>query len=304
MPDLAVVVVNYRTPDLVSECLQSVESSACAEIVLVDNASGDGSVQALRARHPEATLVERAANAGFAAGVNAGFAATTAPLVAVLNPDVRLRPGALEALAGHLAANPEVAIAAPRLLYPDGSVQPSAYRRFPGLATFFAELALPVGWVLTRLPALDPYRVPPSRWRSGARVAHVTGAALAIRRAAYDAAGPLDEGFFLYLEETEFQQRVREAGFAIELVPAAEAVHLVRGGGAAALAPSPHFLVSARRYLRLRGRSEATTEAVIVAALGLSRLAARAESVVLAPERRTGGARAAAYDALWRARRA
>ncbi len=303
MQNLAVVIVNFRTPDLVSECLEAAAPSGPSEVVVVDNASGDGSAQALRERHSKATIVERSANDGFAAGVNSGFAATTAPVVAVLNPDVRMRSGALQALTEHLTEHPAAGIAAPRLVYPDGTLQPSAYRRFPGLATFFMELALPLGWVLQRLPALDPYRVPPSRWRRGERVAHVTGAALAIRRVAYDAAGPLDEGFFLYLEETEWQQRVRAAGFTVELVPDAEAVHLVRGGGEAALAPSPHFLVSLRRYLRLRGRPAAATEAVIAGGLGLSRLAARAEDLVLPPERRTGGARAAAYDALWRAGR-
>jgi GT2 family glycosyltransferase len=164
------------------------------------------------------------------------------------------------------------------------------------------DLCLPLGNVLQRLPGLDPYRVPPERWRPGAPVAHVIGAALAIRRAAYEAAGPLDEGFFLYLEETEWQERVRRAGYRVELVPDAEVVHLVRGGGDEALAPSPHFLASMRRYLRMRGHRERVVDAVIDGSLLLSRVAARAERVVVPADRRTGGARAQAYDDLWRAR--
>jgi hypothetical protein len=163
------------------------------------------------------------------------------------------------------------------------------------------DLCLPIGWILQRLRWLDPYRVPPGGWRDGAEVAHATGAALAIRRVAWQAAGPLDEGFFLYLEETEWQARVRAAGFAVVLVPSAEVVHLVRGGGEA-LAPSPRFLVSMRRYLGLRGYPPRVTEAAIAGSLALSRLAARAEGVVIRPRRRTGGARAAAYNSLWRAR--
>jgi GT2 family glycosyltransferase len=286
---IAVVVVNYRTPELTSRCLSSVRAD---EVVVVDNASGDGSVDYLRERHPEATIVARDGNDGFAAGVNAGFAATRADTVVLLNPDTEPRPDALARLAGHLDANPGCGVAAPRLLYGDGTPQPSAYKRPPNLAILTMELCLPVGWLAEKL-RLDPYRVAPSAWRTGARVAHAIGAALAIRRSAYEAAGPLDEGFFLYLEETEWQERVRRAGYTIELVPEAEVVHLVRGGGDESLAPSPHFLTSMRRYLALRGHRPRTVGAAIDGALLLARLAARADRRV---------PRAAAYDELWRRR--
>lgn len=302
MLDCAVVIVNYRTPDLVSNCLRAVTAHRPAEVVVVDNASGDGSPDLVRNRHPEVTVVERQANDGFAAAVNSGFRATSAGTVVVLNPDTEPRPGALARLVAHLAANPRTGVAAPRLTYGDGTPQPSAYRRFPGLAMLFVDLCLPVGFVVQRFPRLDPYRVSPHGLHDGAPVAHVTGAALAIRRSAYDAAGPFDEGFFLYLEETEWQQRVRAAGYSVEVVPSAEVVHLVRGGGPESLAPSPHFLASARRYLAMRGRPSWATEAVIVVSLLASRAAARAERLVVPRDRRTGGARAAAYDALWRAR--
>ena len=304
MTGCALVVVNYRSADLVSSCLSALsDGDAPAEIVVVDNASGDGSAARLRRRHPGIRVVERAANDGFAAGVNAGFAATSAPFVAVLNPDTLVAPGALTRLVAHLEASPRAGVAAPQLLYPDATPQASAYRRFPGLGMVFLDLCLPVGFLAQRFPRLDPYRVPPASLRDGSRVAHVTGAALLIRRAAYDDAGPLDEGFFLYLEETEWQQRVRAAGWTVEMVPTARVVHLVRGGGAEALAPSPHYLSSVRRYLRLRGRSRAIIEAMITVSLLLSRLAARAERLLPA-RRRTGGGRAAAYDALWRGRKA
>ncbi len=302
MTECAVVVVNYRSAELASGCLAALAAGRRpAEVVVVDNASGDGSAGLLRTRHPDVTVIERAANDGFAAGVNAGFAATRAPVVVLLNPDTVPGPDALERLVAHLDACPRAGVAAPRLTYPDGTPQASAYRRFPGLGMLFLDLCLPAGFAVQACPRLDPYRVPPAVLRDGSRVAHVTGAALAVRRAAYAAAGPLDEGFFLYLEETEWQERLQAAGWTVEMVPSATVTHLVRGGGEASLAPSPHYLRSARRYLGLRGCPPAATEAMITAALLLSRLAARAERLLPAG-RRTGGARAAAYDALWRAR--
>lgn len=300
MPAFALVVVTHRTAELASRCLRAAAGESPAETVVVDSASGDGSAARLREGHPEAKVLELPTNAGFAAAVNAGVAETTAPIVLLLNADTEPRPGALRALAEHLERSPRAGVAAPRLVHGDGTAQASAYRRTPGLLLLAFDLCLPAGYIAERVPAIDPYRVPPQRWRTGAHVAHVCGAALAVRRTAFTAAGPFDEGFFLYLEETEWQERVRAAGFTIELVPQAEVMHLGRGGDA--LAPSVHFVSSMRRYLQSRGRSPALIDAAINAALLLSRAAARAERLVVPAERRTDGARAAAYDALWRAR--
>jgi len=302
VPAFAVLLVNYRSADLVSRCLAACGDELPDEVVIVDNASPDDSVTRLRARHPQARIVQRERNDGFAAGVNAGVRATTAPIVVVLNPDTEPRPGAITKLVEHLRDDAQAGVAAPRLVHEDGSVQQSAFRRFPGLAMLFVDLCLPVGWIAMRFPRLDPYRVPPASLHDGSRVAHVIGAALAIRRAAFDAAGPLDEGFFLYLEETEWQRRVRDAGYAVAMVPSAEVLHLVRGGGGEALVPSPHFLTSMRRYLGLRGVPRRVTDATIALALLLSRAAARAEALIIPADRQTGGARAAAYDQLWRDR--
>ena len=302
MPGFAVLLVNYRSADLVSRCLEACAGDLPDEVVIVDNASCDDSAELLRERHPFARIVERERNDGFAAGVNTGFAASVAPVVVVLNPDTEPRPGALPKLVAQLARDERLGVVAPRLSHEDGSVQQSAFRRFPGLGMLFIDLCLPAGWLAMRFPRLDPYRVPPASLRDGSRVAHVIGAALAVRRSAFEAAGPLDEGFFLYLEETEWQRRVTDAGYEIAVVPSAEVIHLVRGGGTQALAPSPHFLASMRRYLTLRGIPRRVTDTAITVALLLSRLAARAEGLVIASERRTGGARAAAYDQLWRDR--
>jgi GT2 family glycosyltransferase len=161
----------------------------------------------------------------------------------------------------------------------------------------FAELSVPLGYLMHHVTWLDRYRAP----RGAVRVAHATGAALAIRRAAYRQAGPFDEGFFLYLEETEWQERARRFGWTVEVVPDAEVVHLVRGGGAAAAAPSPHFVWSAERYLRLRGVPPRTARAALGAGILSSRLGLRAIAAVFPSRRRAALHAARAYDGLWRA---
>jgi len=164
----------------------------------------------------------------------------------------------------HLRTETDVGVAVPQLVNVDGSRQPNTYRRFPNLVTLFVDFCIPVGYTLSHVPDLHPHVLPPSRIRTGARVAHATGAALAVRREAYEDAGPLDEGYFLYLEETEWLERVQRRGWAIELVPDAVVVHRTRGGGDAADVPSPHYLPSAYRYLGEHGTSETAIDATLL----------------------------------------
>lgn len=266
----AVVIVNHRSADLVSRCLDALPDTA--EVVVVDNASRDGSVDALRGRHPNVTIVERAENGGFAAGVNAGFEATTAPFVILLNPDCVPRPGALERLVAHLDKNASAGVVAPRLVNADGSAQPAAFRRFPGLARAFVELSLPLGLLAQRFPRLDRNRLDPRDLPDGTPVAWAGGAALAIRRSAYEASGRFDEAYFMYFEEVDWQERVGRAGYRVEVIGSVEVVHAVTVHPR----PPPSFLASARRYLTARGYPRRVVGTTITVALGLSRLTAAA----------------------------
>lgn len=274
--DVAVVIVNYRTPGLVESCLASV--AACPQLqletVIVDNASGDGSVEQLRAALPAATVIAMSENRGFAAGVNAGFEHTKSDFVLVLNPDTEVRAGAVNALLKRLREQPAVGLAAPLLEHEDGKLSPNGYRRFPGLGLLALDLCVPFSYALSlgRANAVHPYAMSPKALLAGRRPAHVTGAAMLVRRAAYEQAGPLDEGFFLYLEETEWQRRLAACGWKIELVPDARVRHLERGGGEAALAHSPHFLASALCYLELQGVPVLLSRVVLGCSLALSTL--------------------------------
>jgi N-acetylglucosaminyl-diphospho-decaprenol L-rhamnosyltransferase len=300
--DGAVVVVNYRTPALVEQCLTSVRAT-CGELrlqmVVVDNASRDGSVEQLRAALPDATVLALEENRGFAAGVNAGFRHTSAELVVVLNPDTELRGEALGELLEHLRRNPRTGVVAPLLEDADGQLAPNGYRRFPGPLTVGLDLCVPLAYLLVHARAANPYALSPAALRRGRSPAWVCGAVMAIRRTAYAQAGPLDEDFFLYFEETEWQQRVTRAGWRIELASGARARHLVRGGGEDALAPSPYFLTSALRYLQMQGVPRLASRAIFSLALATSWLTLRL--IALLPAKRaTATGQARAYGALLR----
>jgi N-acetylglucosaminyl-diphospho-decaprenol L-rhamnosyltransferase len=277
-PYAAVVIVNYRTEELTDRCLYLLDGAAdglALERIVVDNASNDGSAARLRDRHPRAVVVERPTNDGFAAGVNAGFAASEAPYVVLLNPDTEPQPRAISRLVEHLRRNPRVAVAAPVLLRPDGTVQRSAHRRFPSLLTLFVDFCVPAGYALARRPELHPHELSERRTAQGGLAEHVNGSALAIRRAAYEEAGGFDEGFFMYMEETEWQQRVRRCGWMIEVVPEAEVVHMTRAGESMS-AITERYLPSVYRYMRMQGHREWSVSAVLMAATLLSRAALRA----------------------------
>jgi N-acetylglucosaminyl-diphospho-decaprenol L-rhamnosyltransferase len=279
--DLAVVIVNYRTPDDVSASVASIERTGAdvvAEIVVVDNASRDGSAALLRERHPGARVVEEEQNRGFAAGVNTGFAATSAPYVLVLNPDTVVGVGALAALRDRLRENPRLGVAAPVLLDTDGAVRLDAYKAMPSLWSLFCGAFFPLGRVLMGTRFHPELRSRRDSDRGGP-VARVCGSAMAIRREAYDDAGPFDEAYFLYFEEVEWQGRVGGRSWGIELVPEARVVHAIQGGHVRETWPLS-YADSALRYLRARGYARARIERVLLAGFALSRLTLRVAAAV------------------------
>lgn len=281
MKDLAVVIVNYRTPDDVSASVASIERTGedvVAEIVVVDNASGDGSAELVRERHPGIQVLGQKENRGFAAGVNAGFGASSAPYVLVLNPDTEVRPGALAALRDHLRENPRGGVAGPVLLDGDGAVRLDSYKALPSLWSLFCGAFFPLGRALmgTRFhPELRAARDS----EKGGPVARVCGSAMAIRREAFDEAGPMDEGYFLYFEEVDWQRRAGAQGWGIEVVPAARVVHEIQGGHVRETWPPP-YVDSAFRYLSGRGHAPAHVARVLLAGFTLSRLALRAAALL------------------------
>jgi N-acetylglucosaminyl-diphospho-decaprenol L-rhamnosyltransferase len=229
---IAIVVVSYNVCDLLRQCLTSATAAELpAQVIVVDNASHDGSVEMIRREFPAAHLIANATNRGFAAGTNQGIRhALAAPqppdYVLLLNPDAFLRPGALAALVVFMDAHPRVGTAGARLFYPDGRPQEGAWH-FPTLLMTLFDLFPPRGPLLGRLYASSLNgRYREERGVEPFPIDHPLGAAMIMRRETIDEVGLLDEEYWMYVEEVDWCYRCREAGWAIWQVPQAEVVHV------------------------------------------------------------------------------
>lgn len=247
--DFSLIVVNWNTRVLLRECLGSIVdepgiqivpspkaecrmqdaeftehgSGITAEIIVVDNASEDGSADMVAGEFPQARLIRNRHNAGFAVANNQAIAQARGRLLFLLNPDAYLRPGALAGLARFFDEHPLAAVAGPHVLNPDGSWQAASFR-FPTLWDLFCEAVfLSVLWPRSRLFArkeLGGFQ------RDRAReVDWVEGCALIMRRSAWDAVGPLDEGYWMYVEELDWCRRARGLGLRVYFTPDAQVVH-------------------------------------------------------------------------------
>lgn len=234
------VIITFNSRAIVDDCLDSLRGAFPGldlQVVVVDSGSDDGTVAHVRERHPAARVVSLHGNRGFGAGINAGAAlAADGPLL-VLNPDVRLGAGAGTALLETLR-RPNVGIAVPRLLDEHGNLQHSLRRR-PSIGRAVGA-ALLGGRLSTRRAALSEVVVDPAAYSSPTVADWATGAALLISADCRARVGLWDESYFLYSEETDYCLRAAAAGFAVELAPAASAVHL---GGESTTSPMLWSLV-------------------------------------------------------------
>ncbi len=269
MTTLSIVIVNFNARAHLERCLRSLADappSTPHDIVVVDNASTDGSVAAVRAGWPDVHAIAQRVNAGFAAANNAGIRATRGELVLLLNNDTLAPAGAIDALVERLLACPAAAVAGPRIVDGEGVAELS----FGAMMSPLNELRQKV------IAGLHQRRVGPiTRWVERATrrerfVDWVSGACLLVRRTAAERAGLLDERYFLYAEDVDFCAAVRAQGGQVLFTPAGEIVHL--RGRSRATAPAvmqahyrrshlafyakhhPAWLPALRAYLRLKGQ--------------------------------------------------
>lgn len=221
---LDICIVSWRSRELLRTCLRSVVGQPEAgKIVVVDNASGDGTTEMVREEFPQVHLIANDRNLGFAAASNQAIRATHARFLLLLNPDTEVRPGALGALLMPFAEDPRVGAVAAQLLLPNGSIQRSC-RAFPGPGAIFSD-ALGLSRVLPRSGSLSRYRM--ADWDHDSRrdVDQPMASALALRRAAVDEVGLFDEDFPLYFNDVDLCYRLRAAGWRIIFEPRAKVVH-------------------------------------------------------------------------------
>jgi N-acetylglucosaminyl-diphospho-decaprenol L-rhamnosyltransferase len=272
MAEVSAVVVTLDALPWLERSLDSVRGN---ETIVVDHGSTDGTLELVRERFPDATLVEQE-NRGLAAGWNAGIREATGDYFLLLNADAWLVGDALERLVAFAEANPDAAYVGPRLLNPDGSLQRSV-RGFPTLWRLATEYLF-LRKLAPRSQALNAFYAGGFEHDRTRDADFLMGACMLVRRSAVEEVGPLDERFFVFSEETDWCYRFRLAGWRVVFYPGAEAVHV---GGAAH--GGRMFREQVRGHLRFLAKHRGEREAE--RARRLLRLALRVRAVLFRGER-------------------
>jgi N-acetylglucosaminyl-diphospho-decaprenol L-rhamnosyltransferase len=216
------VIVNYNAGDLLLPCIRSLRDDGVADVVVVDNGSSDGSLDALGAAEPAVKVVPLGRNLGYGSAVNRGAHDVTADCLLIMNPDTLVEPGMVKALVAALERGPRVGIAGPRIEEPDGSLYPSA-RTFPSLADAIGHAFL--GLIVPSNPFTRRYRMLDWDHATARDVDWLSGACLLVRRRAFEEIGGFDEAYFMYLEDVDLCWRMQRAGWGVTYEPSARLVH-------------------------------------------------------------------------------
>ena len=235
-PDLSVCIVNWNTRSDLEQAIASIAEDASGsrsgpasglqvETVVVDNGSTDGSADMIRERFPSVGLIESGGNLGFARGYNLAATKASGRHLLMLNPDTVVQPGGLRELVSFLDSHPEAGAAGPRLVNPDGSLQYSC-RRFPRpMAALFRNT--PLGKLLPGNRFTRDYLMTDWDHHLVREVDWLSGAALCIRRRAWEQVGGFDEAFFMYAEDIDWCLRAHQAGWRMYYVPQAVVMHRI-----------------------------------------------------------------------------
>lgn len=227
--DLTIAIVNWNTGRFLGCCLDSISgqpSDLACEMVVVDNASSDGSTAAISA-FPKVRLILNQENLGFARASNQALQEAHGRYFLLLNPDTEVRPGALEAMVTFMDEHPDAGALGCQLLNPNGTIQVSC-GHFPNLANMALE-SLGLSRLYPKSKRVARFKMTYWSHDEEREVDQPSGACLMIRRAAWEQVGPLDERFFMYFEEVDLCYRLKKAGWRIFFTPRAQVVHY--GGG-------------------------------------------------------------------------
>ena len=253
MRDVSTIVVTYNALPWVEQALESARET---ELIVVDHGSTDRTLEFVRERFPEATLVEQE-NKGFGAGNNAGMRVASGRWFLLLNSDAWLEPGALDALVEFGDAHPDAAVVGPRLLNPDRTLQRSV-RGFPTVWRIATEYLF-LRKLAPRSRALNAFYAGGFDHDEPREADFLMGSVLLVRREAVEVVGGFDERYFMFSEETDWCYRFRQAGWKTWFFPGAEAVHV--GGATTTQNWGPMFREQVRGHLRFladhRGAREA-----------------------------------------------
>ncbi|MFZ5364069.1 MAG: glycosyltransferase family 2 protein [Patescibacteria group bacterium] len=227
--DLSIIILNYRARGLLKECLKGIKMvhpKLDYEIIVVDNASGDGTAQMMRESFPEINFIASEENLGYAKGNNLGIKKARGRYVMIVNPDIIVFPGVLESLVHFLDERQDVGIVGPKLLNPDKSLQYSCYR-FPG---FWEPVyrRTPLGRFDFAKKKLDHYLMKDFDHNSVREVDWLLGGCLLIRRKALDDVGFLDERYFAYFDDVDLCRSIWEKKWKVVYNPEVSVIHFHR----------------------------------------------------------------------------
>lgn len=261
-PDVSIIILNYNTKNFLKKCLQSIEESKngfSKEVVVVDNASTDGSLDMVKNGFPEVISLANKTNLGFAAGNNVGLRKASGSYVLFLNPDTVLEKNALKKVFDFMEKNKDVGVASPRLELPNGELDEASHRGFPtpwnafchfsGLRRLFPKSKVfsgyTMGWLLD---SKKPHEVD-----------SVSGAFFFVRREAGREVNWWDEDYFWYGDELDFSYRLKQKGWKVMFVPTTWVLHY--RGVASGIKKHSRKISTANKKTRIRA-AKASTQAM------------------------------------------
>ncbi|MCZ6766072.1 MAG: glycosyltransferase, partial [bacterium] len=224
--DVSVIIVSYNGRSALERCLESLKANTVfqyTEVIVVDNASSDGTPQMIRDRYPWVELYEGSENIGFSRGVNVGIQAARGKYFLILNPDTVLRKDAIEELGAFMENTPDAGIAGPKLVFQDGNLQYSC-RRFYNWRVLLLRRTI-LGKIFKNSKAVSDHLMLDFDHSSTRDVDWILGACMFVRREAVESVGPMDERFFLYFEDVDWCYRMRQKGWKVYYHPHAVVVH-------------------------------------------------------------------------------
>jgi GT2 family glycosyltransferase len=226
---LSIVIVNYRVRDILKECLNSVLSSndnMVNEIIVIDNNSKDGSVELLRKNFPEVRLIENHQNKGFSSASNQGIRKSSGEYILLLNPDTIFPQMGFSSMIEFMDSNPEVGICGPKMVDARGDLLYSC-RRFPSFLTSISSSQSLLERFFPRNPLSRQYLLKDMDHSRVQEVDWISGSCLLTRKKMLDQIGPLDEDYFIYVEDVDLCYRAHQAGWKVFYFPEVTFIHRV-----------------------------------------------------------------------------
>lgn len=222
----SIVIVTWNAKKIVQECLQSLvqhTKNLSTQIIIVDNASWDGTPQLVREQFPQVKLVQNDTNLGYARANNIGISLSTGKYVCLINSDVAVPEDCLENMVEYMEQHPDIGMLGPKMLLPDGAIGQSCMR-FPSLWNWFCR-AMALDSLFGGSSLFGGFLMTDFRYDKVSDVDVLTGWFWMVRREALTQVGPLDERFFMYGEDIDWSKRFHQAGWRVVFYPEAEAVH-------------------------------------------------------------------------------